>query len=217
MHVYRSFGEYRGNGFREPLEPIHNGDQDVLDAPGFEFVHHPQPELCPFGLLNPQAQDLLGAIRQNAERHINGLVANKPLVPDLEADSVKKHQGITGIQGPILPFGHGVHHGVRHPGNQVRGDINPIKLLQMAPDLPHRKPTGIHGYDLLIKIRKPALLLGDQLGIKGTRPVPGNIQNHLRGPGYNGLTRTPITPVLTPRRLFVLKVNVQLGIENPLR
>ena len=34
-------------------------EDDVVDAPILELVHHPQPELGAFGLLDPDAQNVL--------------------------------------------------------------------------------------------------------------------------------------------------------------
>jgi hypothetical protein len=50
------------------------------DAPVLQLVHHPQPEFGALGLLDPDAQNLLGAVRQDAERDIDGLVPDKALV-----------------------------------------------------------------------------------------------------------------------------------------
>jgi hypothetical protein len=44
---------------RQALQAIDNGDQHVLDAAAFQFVHHPQPELGALALLDPKAEDLL--------------------------------------------------------------------------------------------------------------------------------------------------------------
>ena len=43
----------------EALEPVDHGDQDVIDAAGFQFIHDLEPELGAFGLLDPQPQHLL--------------------------------------------------------------------------------------------------------------------------------------------------------------
>ena len=37
----------------------------------------------------------------------------------------------------------------------------------MAADLPNRHPARIHRDDLVVEIRKPALVLGNQLGVEG--------------------------------------------------
>ncbi len=42
-----------GDGLGEAFQPINNGDQDVLDAPVLQLVHHPEHRL-----LNPDVASL---------------------------------------------------------------------------------------------------------------------------------------------------------------
>ncbi len=41
------------DGFGKALEAVYDGNQDVLQAPVLEFVHHRQPEFGPFVLGDP--------------------------------------------------------------------------------------------------------------------------------------------------------------------
>ena len=59
-----------------------------------------------------QAEDLLGAIGQNGEGDIHRLVANEPLVADLDPDGVEENDGVAGIQRPVLPFAHRLENGI---------------------------------------------------------------------------------------------------------
>ena len=43
-----------------------------------------------FGIFDPDAENLLRAVRQDAERDVDGLVPDKPLVPDLDPDGVRR-------------------------------------------------------------------------------------------------------------------------------
>ena len=72
-------GEDRVDRLREAFQAVNHRDQAVLDAPGPELVHHPQPELGPFALLDPQPQDLLGAVQADADRQVDRLVPDRPL------------------------------------------------------------------------------------------------------------------------------------------
>src|SRR5687768_10130919 len=45
--------------FGESLQAIDDGDENVADAPVPEFVHDAQPELGAFGVLDPQAENVL--------------------------------------------------------------------------------------------------------------------------------------------------------------
>jgi len=63
----------------------------VLCAASGQFVHHPEPELYTFVLLEPQPEHLLGVIGANARCDLNSLIAEDPLVADLEPDLIEEH------------------------------------------------------------------------------------------------------------------------------
>ncbi len=94
------------DGFGEALQPIHDGDQDVLHAPVLQLVHYRQPELGAFILSNPQAKNLAHPVTGDAEGHINRLVLDHPAVgvADLDPKCVEDHDGIHTVQRPGLPF-----------------------------------------------------------------------------------------------------------------
>src|SRR5665213_1466434 len=56
------------DGFGEALQAIDDGNENVLGAAVLQLVHDAQPELGALGLLDPDAEDLLRALRQDAER-----------------------------------------------------------------------------------------------------------------------------------------------------
>ena len=70
-----------------------NGNQDIGHAAVLELVHDPHPELRALGLLDPYPEDFLGAIRQDAERDVNRLVAHEALIPDLDRIASKNTSG----------------------------------------------------------------------------------------------------------------------------
>ena len=84
---------------REALEAVDDGQQDILDAAVPELVHHPEPELGAFVLLEPQAEHLLGAVGAHAERDVDRLVADHALVPDLDPQRVEEDQRVDGSSG----------------------------------------------------------------------------------------------------------------------
>ena len=51
-----------GDGFGKALEAVHDGDQNILNAPVLHLVHHREPEFGPFVLGDPEAQNLALAI-----------------------------------------------------------------------------------------------------------------------------------------------------------
>src|SRR3954471_20885904 len=67
----------------------------------------------PFGLLDPQAQDLLGAIGPNPERDMDRLIADQSLVADLHPQRVKEDQRVDRLERAGLPGGDLVQDGIR--------------------------------------------------------------------------------------------------------
>ena len=86
--------EDRGDRVREALEAVDDGDQHVLDAAVFQLVHDAQPEFGAFVLLEPKAEDLLGAVGAHAERDMYRLVADQPFVADLDPQGIEENQRI---------------------------------------------------------------------------------------------------------------------------
>jgi site-specific DNA recombinase len=126
------------------FQPIDYGKQDVLDAAVLEFIHDPEPELRALVLLDPEPEDLLGAVRPHPECHMHGLVANHALVADLHPQGIEKHQRIDCIERPVLPARHLIQHRVRHRADQIRRDVKAVELAQMALDLAHAHAAGVH-------------------------------------------------------------------------
>ncbi len=78
----------------EALQAVDDGDQDVGDAAVLQFVHDAEPELGALGLLDPDAENLVRAVRQDAERDVDGLVAHEVIVSDLDPDGVEEDQRV---------------------------------------------------------------------------------------------------------------------------
>jgi hypothetical protein len=131
------------------LQSIDHGEQDVLDPAVFEFVHDPEPELRALVLLDPEAEDLLGAVRPHPERHVHGLVADHALVADLHPECIEEYQRVDRLERPVLPARHRLEHRVRHRADQVRRDVDAVELAQVPLDLAHAHAAGIQGDDLL--------------------------------------------------------------------
>ena len=55
-----------------------------------------------------------------------------------------------------------------------------MTFLEVAADLPDRHAAGVHRDDLLVKVRKPALVFGNQFRIEGPSPIARHRQCHLR-------------------------------------
>jgi hypothetical protein len=91
--LYLRLREHRGDGFREALEAVDDGDQHILDAAISQLVHDPQPKFGAFILLDPQAKNFLGAIGTDTKSNIHGFVTNRALIADLHPDRIEEHQG----------------------------------------------------------------------------------------------------------------------------
>ena len=70
-------------------------------------------------------------------------------------------EGIERIERAVLPFRHFFEDRIGDRRDQVHGDINAIDLAKVPLNLANRHAARVHRYDLLIKARKPALILGD--------------------------------------------------------
>src|SRR5215207_8443311 len=131
--------------FGESLQAIDNGDENVADAPVPEFVHDAQPELGAFGVLDPQAENILRAVCLDAD--VDRLVADHALVSDLDPHCVEEDERVTRLQWTVLPFRHGLQNCVRHRRDQIGGDLEPIELHEVALNLPRGHAARIHRYD----------------------------------------------------------------------
>jgi hypothetical protein len=101
----RGLWKDRPDRLRKTLQAVDDGDQDILDAAGLQIVHDLEPEFGALRRLDPEPKDVLRPVRRDAEREIDGLVANQALVADLDPDGVEENEGIARLQRPVLPFG----------------------------------------------------------------------------------------------------------------
>ena len=119
LHLRLRLREHGGDRVGKALQAVDHGDEDVLDAAVLQLVHDPEPELGTFGLLDPQAQDLLAAVGLDPQRQVDRLVADRALVADLHPERVEEHQGIDRLERPVLPLGDFVQDGVGDGADQV--------------------------------------------------------------------------------------------------
>lgn len=99
----RRFREYRVDRFREALQAVDHGNQDVLHAAQLQVVDHPQPELGPLGLLESKAQHVTCAVATHAQRQVDRLVAHDAFVADLDSQGVEEHDRVHRLERPLLP------------------------------------------------------------------------------------------------------------------
>src|SRR3954464_3928426 len=167
-------------------------------------------------LLDPKAENVLGAVRLDAEGDVDCLVADHALVSDLDPHGVEEDERVTRLQWTVLPFRHGLQNRVRHRRDQIGGDLEPIELHEVALNLPRGHAARIHRHDLLVEAGEAALIPGDQLRIERPFPIAGNPDVELRGLCQNGLLRMPVAMVPPPRGGLAFEMVVEFGVENTL-
>jgi hypothetical protein len=108
---------------REALEAVDHGEDDVVDTAVLELVHNAQPELGAFGLLDPDAQNVLVTLAIERQGEIDSLVLDHTLVADFDPQSIEEDHRIDRIERPVLPFAHLVEHRIARPRrHKVRAD-----------------------------------------------------------------------------------------------
>lgn len=105
-------GEGRFDGLGEALETVHDGDQDVLNAAVAQIAQHLGPEFGPLIGLEPQAQNVPCAVRQDRQSHEDRLVRDRAVAADVDPDRIHEHHRIAGLKRAVLPSRHLLHHGV---------------------------------------------------------------------------------------------------------
>jgi hypothetical protein len=84
-------GKHRIDRLRKSPETINNGNQDIGDTPVPELVHDTHPELGSLGLFDPNTEDFLGSVLQNAKCNVNRLVADEALIANLHPDRIEEY------------------------------------------------------------------------------------------------------------------------------
>ena len=168
--------------------------------------------LAPFGLLDPQPQDLLGAVGPNAERDMDRLVADQGLVADLHPQRVKEDQRVDRLERAGLPGGDLVQDGIRDRADQVGRDLDAIQLAQVPDDLAGAHAPGVHRDHLVVEAGEAALILGDQLRIEAGLAIARDLQVQLAGVGHHRLAAIAVAAVAGPS--FAREMVIHLGIQG---
>lgn len=119
-------------------------NEHVVAASGLHVVEYLHPELGPFGVLDPNTQNVAGAVRQHSQRQVNRFVAHHIVLANLHAQGIKKDHRVHRLQGAGLPGGDLAQHGVRDAADEVRGHVNGVHLGHETLYLAHCHATGIH-------------------------------------------------------------------------
>ena len=98
--VFREHGDADGVG--EALEPVDNGEEEIVDAPVLELVQTRSENLAASICSIHRPEHLLVARRPSASARWTALL-RPPLVADLDPERVEENQRIGRLQRPGLP------------------------------------------------------------------------------------------------------------------
>ena len=153
-----------GDRVREAFEPIHDGNEHVLQPSLLELVHHRQPELCPLVLGYPKAQNLAACVASDAQGHVSCLIFDRAAagIADLYPECVEDHDGVHPIQSPNLPFSDVIADAT----DQIWGDLHAVDLYKMCADVTNAETSSVEPDDLVIHPVDPRLAFLDQLRLE---------------------------------------------------
>ena len=177
------------------FQAVGNRDQYVVAAAGLQVVEHLHPELRPFGVLDPNSQNVPAAVVQHPQGQIHGFATNHGDFADLHAQSIKEHHRIHGLQRARLPRRHLGHDRVSDAADEVRGNVYRIHLGQKALYLAHRHAARVHRDDLVVKAGKTALVLANELWLERAFTIPWHVDAQRGVAGQNGLATVAVAVV----------------------
>src|SRR4051794_32169050 len=168
------------------------------------------------GLLDPEPEDFLATAGAHAELQVDGLVADRAFVPDLDPERVEEDQRVDRLQRPVPPLGDLVQDRLGDGADQLGRDVEAVELGEVALDLPDREAAGVHRDDPVVEARQPPPVLGDQLRIEGREPIPWHRDRQLAVLGQEGLPAVAVPPIGATLGGLFGQVVVDLGVQRPL-
>lgn len=181
---------------REALQAINHRDQDVVDAAVFKLRHDLEPELRPFGLFDPDTEDVLRPVGQDGKRQIDRFVLDGAFIADFDAQGIEEDHRVERLQRTHLPLAHFLDHRVGHGGNKVGRDLHAIYFLEIALDLAHAHAAGVHGDDFVVEAGETPLALGDDLRLEGAGAIARYFNGQCAVVGQDGLRGGPVAVVV---------------------
>ena len=166
-------------------------------------------------LLEPKAENLLGAVGSDAERNVDRLVADKTLIADFDPQRIEEDQGIDRLKRPRLPGRDLVQNRVGHRADQIRRNVDAVDLAAMPGDLAGAHASGIHRDDLLVEPGKPPLIFRDQLRVEARLAIPRHVQIELARIRRHRLATIAVAAIAGAG--FTAKMVIHLGVQRPLR
>ncbi|CFU00855.1 Uncharacterised protein [Burkholderia pseudomallei] len=202
------------------LQAIGHGDQDVVHTARLQVAEDFHPELRAFGGLDPQAQNVACAVRQDTQRQVDGFVAHQSFFANLHAQRVEEDDWVHHLERTSLPRGDLLHYRISHRTDELRGHLCTVLLRQKALDLAHRHTARVHRDNLVVEACEPSLVFRYQDRLETAVAITRNLQP--QGPlfGQYGLACFAIAmighlvrPLSTGR---VAQVMAQFGSQRSL-
>src|SRR6516225_10221414 len=100
-------------------------------------------EFGAFILLEPEAENFLGAVGAHAERDMHRRVADEPFIADLDPQRIEENQWVNRLRRSRLPGGDLIQHSVGDRANEVGRDLDAVEIAQMADDLARAHTAGV--------------------------------------------------------------------------
>src|SRR5262249_8694863 len=131
-----------------------------------------EPELRALAVVEPQPQQLLVTLEVNAQRDVQGVLADSPtLAADVNHDAVEVDDGPDGTQPARPPGGDLFVQAGDNLADQGRGDLDAIQLGDDVLDVARGQPLGVQSQDLLVEAGQAALVLADDDRLEGAVAV----------------------------------------------
>ena len=103
-----SLGKGGMDGRVKSSQIVCTGDENILYASVFQAVENGSPEFGTLIFAYPHPQDVLSAIQIDPNGNVYCFLHDLPFTADMVVDGIQKHDGVDGLQRPLLPlFGNG--------------------------------------------------------------------------------------------------------------
>src|SRR5690606_6992492 len=141
------------------------------------------------------AQDLFLALHVDGQRQVDGPVGDLPLVTDLYDDGVEVDDWIDRIKTAVLPGGDLFGDRFGGIGDEFRGDLHLVDLLEVLLDLPNAQAPGIQADDAVVEPVEVPLVLGNESRLKSSVTIPGDFDRQLSVVTADSFEAVPIAGV----------------------
>ncbi len=210
--LHRGLREDCSDRVRQPLEPVADDKEHVVDAAVLQLGEHLDPELCrlPAAGAGPQPEDVLVAGQVDPDRGVERPVRDLA-VADLDVDRVDEDRGVHLLQRPRGPFGHLGQHPVGDLGDGVLGQRGAVDLLEVRRHLAGSQALRDQRQHDRVDPSEPSLPLLHDHRVEGAVPIPRHLDlDRADRLGQHRLGPDPVArvPAPTPGRMMLVVAEV---------